>query len=601
MALLAIAAAPASAQAAEWKTLPETVSSADPVMLAAASVAPGGGSSSLLWTQGAATRSAERPVLGSFEAPKELTGTAWGQARNAQLDDGTTLVAYQTGTNTFVAQRTRNGEFATPAQDLGPSAFLAGLELVALPDGSALAAFLSADSTAIKVFRRAAGATTFTAVTLPAVTTSSIRGFVLRGAPDGSAVLAFTNAVVSPGPQTTQRLHVSVLDQGDSRFEVPEAIGEPAVSGTPDFLLSWKLIPTDAIVGDDGSIDVAATRVSTGTFMGTTTELLTLRRSPAGTWDPPEILDSAASMMPGMPGSTDLSALDLVAGAGGAATAAWGTRMNGMPATPPSHSVKISRRGPGANDFAPAQTVLSGPAGELGFGTPQVVAMPGGSALLAAARGAGITVLDFSPAGTVVDQDDLATAGGPVSSLRFDAASGSAILAVAKQVDTTHRVQAYAIDQEAKAPQTPAPPVVGGGAQQTADITAPAITGLKLSRKRFATRGKKRGTQLRFSVSEAGRVAVAVERSVRGWKTGKRCTTSKPKRKAAKKAKRCTTVRVLGTFTRATKQGANTLSFTGKLGKKTLGRGTYRFRIIATDAAGNRSRPARATFTITRR
>jgi hypothetical protein len=64
---------------------------------------------------------------------------------------------------------------------------------------------------------------------------------------------------------------------------------------------------------------------------------------------------------------------------------------------------------------------------------------------------------------------------------------------------------------------------------------------------------------------------------------------------------RCTRYRLAGTLTRnGLAAGANTIAFSGRIGRHPLAPGTYRATITATDHADNHSTPARATFTIVR-
>jgi hypothetical protein len=65
--------------------------------------------------------------------------------------------------------------------------------------------------------------------------------------------------------------------------------------------------------------------------------------------------------------------------------------------------------------------------------------------------------------------------------------------------------------------------------------------------------------------------------------------------------RRCSLVVTRGTLTRRGLAGLNSLKFTGRLGRRALPRGAYRFAIVATDAAGNRSKPVRVAFTVVKR
>jgi hypothetical protein len=140
-------------------------------------------------------------------------------------------------------------------------------------------------------------------------------------------------------------------------------------------------------------------------------------------------------------------------------------------------------------------------------------------------------------------------------------------------------------------PTPPAPPAGGGvppasvegGATPAAsagggDTQPPLITGFRTTRKVFAVGGARtavtarvRGTRFRYTLSEAAKVTVRIVR-----RNG---------RSASK-------------LVRSGKKGANTVTFSGRIGRRALKRGGYRAVIIATDAAGNRSAPRRVKFRV---
>jgi Tol biopolymer transport system component len=119
----------------------------------------------------------------------------------------------------------------------------------------------------------------------------------------------------------------------------------------------------------------------------------------------------------------------------------------------------------------------------------------------------------------------------------------------------------------------------GAGA---ADTTPPVISGLRMTRSRFAVR--KRASAFVFRLSEDSRASVAIARCVKLRK------------------RTCRRYRVVATLTRAhAKQGRNRIAFSGRIGKRKLRRGRYRATVGAIDAAGNRGVPRRVHFTIIRR
>jgi hypothetical protein len=125
------------------------------------------------------------------------------------------------------------------------------------------------------------------------------------------------------------------------------------------------------------------------------------------------------------------------------------------------------------------------------------------------------------------------------------------------------------------------------------------ITG-QASRKR--KRKVKRGTTIRYTLSEAAKVTLRFERKLKGRrvKKGKKRVCAKPTRKNRKKRK-CTRYKRAGkTLVRTSKAGKNKVKFSGRIAKKALKRGSYRLTIVATDAAGNKSKAKRLNFKIVR-
>ena len=109
---------------------------------------------------------------------------------------------------------------------------------------------------------------------------------------------------------------------------------------------------------------------------------------------------------------------------------------------------------------------------------------------------------------------------------------------------------------------------------------------------------KSLGTAFRITLSEAATTRIAITQKVRGHQVGgkgkQRC---KPARRHQKR--NCTRVVAVVTLTRAkTKKGKNTIPFSGRFGKKRLAKGPYTATATATDAAGSKSKPRKAQFTV---
>jgi extracellular elastinolytic metalloproteinase len=153
-----------------------------------------------------------------------------------------------------------------------------------------------------------------------------------------------------------------------------------------------------------------------------------------------------------------------------------------------------------------------------------------------------------------------------------------------------------------QAPPPPPPP----------DTTAPVVRGFSMSRKRFrvgpdrtprvAQRRRRRrapeGSAFRFSLSEAARVVITIERALPGRAVGRRC---RPPSRRLRGRRRCTRYAVRGSLTRRNRPvGRNIVPFSGRVGIKALRPGLHRATISATDVAGNRSQPRRASFTVVR-
>jgi Tol biopolymer transport system component len=146
-----------------------------------------------------------------------------------------------------------------------------------------------------------------------------------------------------------------------------------------------------------------------------------------------------------------------------------------------------------------------------------------------------------------------------------------------------------------------------GAAPSTPDTRAPVISGAHAVPKRFAVAGGRtarsagaagsvaepaqaaakrkrvhRGTRFVFKLSEAARTRISIARRARAAHGHRRFTK-------------------VVTLTRSkTRKGKNRIAFSGRVGKRALGPGVYQATLVATDRAGNRSRPKHLTFTIVR-
>jgi CSLREA domain-containing protein len=137
-----------------------------------------------------------------------------------------------------------------------------------------------------------------------------------------------------------------------------------------------------------------------------------------------------------------------------------------------------------------------------------------------------------------------------------------------------------------------------GAGAVTADTTAPLFLSASIKPPKFPVkRGKRGGALFRYALSEDAGVVFTIARVMLGRKVGTRCV--KPSRSNARK-RPCKRYVQAGRFTAKGRKGANTKTFTGRIGRRVLKPGAYRATLTAKDAAGNRSRPRRLTFRIIR-
>jgi CSLREA domain-containing protein len=106
------------------------------------------------------------------------------------------------------------------------------------------------------------------------------------------------------------------------------------------------------------------------------------------------------------------------------------------------------------------------------------------------------------------------------------------------------------------------------------------------------------GTRFRYRLSEDARVVFTIARAQPGRKVGRRCV--KPRRGGAR-GRPCTRYVVVGRFAAQAKAGANTKTFSGRIGRRALKPATYRATLVAKDTAGNASTPKRLSFKVVRR
>jgi hypothetical protein len=151
-------------------------------------------------------------------------------------------------------------------------------------------------------------------------------------------------------------------------------------------------------------------------------------------------------------------------------------------------------------------------------------------------------------------------------------------------------------------PGNPGNPGDPGGTVE--DTLAPVVESFRLTNRKFevapgatpvAARAK-RGSAFRFSLSEPAAVTIVIERAAPGVKSGKSCV--KPSKRV--KGRHCTRYIKVGELKRSGTDGANTVPFSGRIGRRALDPGDHRASIRATDDAGNASEKQTAAFEIAR-
>jgi hypothetical protein len=174
--------------------------------------------------------------------------------------------------------------------------------------------------------------------------------------------------------------------------------------------------------------------------------------------------------------------------------------------------------------------------------------------------------LRLLPASKLVDAGDPATAQG----VDLD---GNPLVADGNGDGIARRdMGAFELQPAAQSPSQP-------GGNGSADTVAPVVRSFSATRTAFtvarastpvAARASG-GTRLRYALSEGARVTIAIRRAVRRGGHAH--------------------LRTIGSLRRTGSQGANTIRFSGRIGRRALRPGRYRAVMRAIDAAGNRSQP----------
>ncbi len=134
------------------------------------------------------------------------------------------------------------------------------------------------------------------------------------------------------------------------------------------------------------------------------------------------------------------------------------------------------------------------------------------------------------------------------------------------------------------------PQVLSATASPSVFAVSPRATVISSARK---------GTTLRWRISEKATVRIAIELRTLGRRSGRSCLADT---RARRRLPRCIRYSARGALTRRNQHaGTGQTAFSGKVGSRALARGRYRATFTATDPSANRSAPRRIYFRVVRR
>jgi hypothetical protein len=506
----------------------------------------------VVWADdGGAVRAAVRSPDTAFEPTRTLAPDG-GRAAAVALDgDGGALVAWSRNGSLGLAER-RGDQPELMAVPTAVNGVQDGPDVAFAGTGRAVVAWVGADG-AVHALVRELGRESRTIADLePGPGNTDVHLDAAGG--HLAAVWAVTERV---GSQVTTRVRASLPAPGGS-FTTQETIASATgdVSAFNGSVLgAWKVA-----VSAGGSADVLIDELRFQGIPGETALAGLVAARPAGAWVPAQQVGFAD----GLPYGGQYDA-DIAAAGGGDALYVGGAKQNLVP------TMTFSAR--------------SRPAGAASYGEAYVldVGQPG-QVRVAPLTGSRFLVLQRS--GTELRSRAGNMAAGFENPLVFSGTDGSQILglagapsglAAAAWLTTSGQLHA-AIYDDSLEPRSPPPPAA-------ADTVRPVLSRLSVSPRRFgaprpARGARARGTRIRWSLSEAARVTFRVDRTRPG-----------ARRRVIRK----------GSFARTAPKGRATLRFTGFLRGRALRPGRYVLTAIARDAAGNRSRAKRTTFTVVRR
>ncbi len=147
-----------------------------------------------------------------------------------------------------------------------------------------------------------------------------------------------------------------------------------------------------------------------------------------------------------------------------------------------------------------------------------------------------------------------------------------------------------------------------GVAPQPPDTTRPVVSSVSATPGRFrvdrsgaperAVGATAKGTRFQYQLSEAARVVFTVKRASPGRRVGRRCVKPTARNRGKR---RCTRYVTFGRFAVIAPPGVGIHRFSGRIGRRAMKPGAYRTTLVATDNAGNGSKPRSLKLRVVRR
>ena len=147
-----------------------------------------------------------------------------------------------------------------------------------------------------------------------------------------------------------------------------------------------------------------------------------------------------------------------------------------------------------------------------------------------------------------------------------------------------------------------------GVAPKPADTTSPVVSSVSATPRKFrvdrsgaaerAVGATAKGTRFQYQLSEAARVVFTVKRALPGRRVGRRCVKPTARNRGKR---RCTRYVTFGRFAVFAPPGVGIHRFSGRIGRRAMKPGAYRTTLVATDNAGNGSKPHSLKLKVVRR